>query len=102
MDWSSTKILPREKYLLYGNWLERFLQSIIAEETIINQNRQQISTPETQLNWSQKIVLLVQEGKTCHGHTHTTQVLWDKQSMFNVLVFLHMHIWSTILVRTLF
>ena len=49
MDWSSTKILPRKKYLLYGNWLERSLQPIIAEETFFNQNRQQISTPEMQL-----------------------------------------------------
>ena len=53
-------------------------------------------------SWSQKIVLLMQKGKTCHGHTHTTQVLRDKQSMFNILVFPHMHIWNTILVRTLF
>ena len=49
MDRSSVKILPCEKYLLYGNWLERFLQPIIDEETFFNQNRQQISTPETQL-----------------------------------------------------
>ena len=49
MDWSSVKILPREKYLFYGNWLEKVLQPIIAEETFFNQNRQQISTPETQL-----------------------------------------------------
>ena len=49
MDWSSAKNLPREKYLLNGNWLERFLQPIIAVETFFNQNRQQISTPETQL-----------------------------------------------------
>ena len=49
MDWSSVKVLPREKYLLYGNWLERSLQPIIDKETFFNQNRQQISTAETQL-----------------------------------------------------
>ena len=54
MDWSSAKILPRIKYLLYDNWLERFLQPIIAEETFFNQNRQQISTPEAQLEWLHK------------------------------------------------